>query len=180
MRRLSLLAVLALLAVSCGSESSSGGVASFFPADNEVAGWTEDTTLGQPGVEVFATKATAEGVIDGDVEPFAAVGFTSFARNYYVNAAYKIELRVWDMGTATKNTALYDDLVASDPLYSANTWEAQSIGDAGRIADLGSNWWVNARKGQYYVEVKINQTSSGDAAARADGIAFLTAVVAKI
>lgn len=168
------------LVASCGeSDGGSASIQSFFPADNEVSSWVEDQSTGQPGVEIYRTKAAAEAVIDGDVEPFAAHDFVAFARQHYVKDSYHLELRIWQMQDAAACTTLYDDLAASESLYQY-PWESVTAGAGGRIASTGVFWWVNAHAGAYYVEAKVNQVSPPDQTARDEVVAFAQAVVAKI
>lgn len=179
-KQLGLILSLAILTAACGG-GSDAGIETFFPADDEVAGWTENPAVGQAGVEVATSVAEAEALVNGDAESFSAAGFTAFARQHYVKAGgYQLELRIWEMNDAATAESIYADLAMNDSLYSIYTWETVAVGQAGRVADTGANWWVNARKGAYHIEAKINQMGTADPAARADVVAFVTAVAGAI
>ena len=67
--------------------------------------------------------------------------------------------------------------MANASQYKAVTWTDLAVGDAGRIADTGTTWWLNSRKGAYIIEAKISPL---DATSRADIEALGIAVAAKI
>jgi hypothetical protein len=173
--RSAVLAVLALAA--CGGSSSSSGpdIRSFFPADNEVSGWTKDSA--KP-LQVGVGAGGATGLVDGAADPFIAQGLAQLAMASYVKGIDALDLRVWQMNDAATATSVYAALL-SNSLYAANTWVAcpTSIGEACRIADTGNTWWVNTRKGAYHVEARI---SPKDSATDDDAVAFLQAMLGKI
>jgi len=178
MRRLVLSGVLGLVAACGSSGSSSGTIDGFFPADNEVSGWT---LSGAGGVEV-CDGATAENctlnLVDGDAQPFIDVGMKAFGRATYAKGATGLQLRIYEMTDATTCSALYDDIVVEDALYATYTWETIPLGEGGRIADRTDRWWINTISGPYFVEALVDEATAADPAARADGLAFVTAVVA--
>jgi hypothetical protein len=161
------------LCVSCGGSSdddSSGGAGGaggtkastsvqfedLFPADNQVSGWVEDTESGASGVEIAKTDQQAVDLIDGSADPFIEHGFAQFGREYYKKSDSKLELQVWQMDSAKVAGELYTDLTTKNAVYLSIQWNDVAIGEQGRIANTGASWWVNARKGAYYVEAKIN------------------------
>jgi hypothetical protein len=175
MRTILLLAAVTL--AGCGS-TASATIDSFFPGQNEVSTYVEDTTVGQPGVEVAHGATAIEALVDGDATSFNAKGVVAFAWQHYVKANLKVDARVWQMQDVANATDTYSYLVANDNLYKSNSWTDVSVGDAGRIANTGSSWWVNSRKGKYLVEVRL--TGSTDTAAHDDAVVFAKAMVAKI
>lgn len=179
-----LLLTVVAFAPACGGsgddDDDTPSIESFFPADNEVSGWVEDTAAGAAGVEVADTDDEAWALINGDNEPFHAHGFAVFARQHYVNGSYNLEARIWDMATAATAQTLFSALLTEAATYSAQTWEDLSMGDESRIADTGAYWWINVRKGAYHVEVKINQTAASDTTSRGHAEAFASAIVARI
>lgn len=166
----------ALTLVACGTPAPSG-IETFFPTANEVGGYAEDTSVGKAGVETAKTAAAMEALIDGDAAPFTEKGAVAFAWERYVSGTYKLDARVWQMKDASNTTDTYNHLVANVSLYKANTWTDLAVGEAGRIADTGSAWWLNARKGKYLIEVKI---VGKDATSRADIETFGKAMAAKL
>ena len=157
-------------------DDDSVAIASLFPANNEVGTWVEDTSLGSAGVQVSNSAAQAQADVDGDADSFEDT-MVAFAREFYTSGTHTMELRVWQMQDAAACTAVYDDLVVNDPLYTPNTWSAVSLGEAGRVADTGSQWWHNVRKAAYHVEAK---TQSNDADGKSGAEAMIGAVLAKI
>lgn len=173
-----LLSALALVTLACGPATPQPqAIDSLFVANNEIGTWVEDTSVGTAGVETARTRDAVYALINGDAEPFIAKGFIAFARERYRKDSYTADLRVWQMKDATVAKDTYDSLVVDAAAYKSNNWTAVTIGDAGRIADTGSTWWVNARKGAYVIEVKAQPK---DSTTEADAQAFATAVAGKI
>jgi hypothetical protein len=54
------------------------------------------------------------------------------------------------------------------------------VWDQGRIANTGTDWWVNVRQGAYYFSFDITPSYQDDKVGRADVVSFAQAVVAKI
>jgi hypothetical protein len=52
--------------------------------------------------------------------------------------------------------------------------------DEGRIANTGTDWWVNATKGVFFLSIKITNSYADDAAGRATVISFVEDVIRKI
>jgi len=177
-----LILALALAAPACGGggDDDAPTIDSFFPADNEISGWVEDTAVGGAGVDVANNEAEAVALINGDAEPFQAHGFVQFAWQHYVNDSYNLEVRIWGMGTATVAQTLYTDLLTDAATYSAQSWENLTLGADSRIADTGASWWINVLAGAYHVEVKINQTAANDTTSRGHAEAFATEIVSRI
>lgn len=158
------------LAVGCGP-AAPPAIDGFFPADSAVGSWVKDPA--SPTVQVAKTNTAIEALINGDAAPFIAKGTVAFAWGKYQSGAYRIDARVWQMKSTANATETFAYLLTDAPLYKANTWTDVTIGEAGRIADTGSTWWVNARKGSYILEVKA---SAKDATTRADAEAFAKAM----
>ena len=174
--RSAVLAVFALAACGGGSSSSGPDIKSFFPADNEVSGWTKDSA--KP-LQVGVGASGATGLVDGAANPFIGQGLAQLALGSYVDGVERLDLRVWQMNSAAAATSVYTALL-SDSLYSANSWGscATSIGEACRIAQTtGGNWWINVRKNAYHVEATV---SPSPAATSAQAETFAQAVMAKI
>lgn len=179
-------AVLAALALAaCGGGSSSPApdisspapdIKSFFPASNEVAGWTQDAA--KP-LQVGVGASGATGLVDGAANPFVTEGLAQLALESYVDGIERLDLRVWQMKDAAAATSVYTALL-SNSLYAANSWGSctTTIGEACRIAQTsGGNWWINVRKTVYYVEATVSPQT---AATNAQAEAFARAVAAKI
>jgi hypothetical protein len=52
--------------------------------------------------------------------------------------------------------------------------------DEGRIANTGTDWWVNATKGVFFLSIKIKNSYADDTAGRASVITFVEDVIKKI
>ncbi len=183
MKRLfGLVAVVAL--VSCGGDGgSSSSLDSFFPADNEVAGWTANPAGSAP--QVALTPDDAEALVDGDIAPFEAAPspFTAFAMQNYINAdGYTNDFRIWEVADAAGCASMYDYLVVNASTFSSKTWVDEAIGAMGRSANSAAFTWFNACAGKYFLESKVYPPGGGapDATSHDDGLAFILAVAAKI
>lgn len=168
---------IALVVFGCGPTTPPVTMATFFPADNEVGAWVADTTVATPGLRVGKTTAAIELLVDGDAAPFTAKGVLSLGWEKYASGAYKLDARVWQMKDLANATDTYDGLPTSGTVYSANTWADLAVGQAGRIADTGTRWWLNARKSAFIVELKVE---AKDATTRTEIETFAKAIAAKI
>jgi hypothetical protein len=169
------------LALLCACPPADSGedppaIETLFPKNSEVGTWIEDTSKGTAGVQVSNSAAEAQADVDGDADSFEN-DMVAFAREFYTNTTHTMELRVWQLKDASACTRIYDDLVVNDPLYTSNTWTAATLGDAGRVADTGTQWWHNARKKAYHIEAK---TQANDADGKSAAEAMITAVTDKI
>lgn len=173
---LSVLPLSLLLGCPPPTDDEPVAIESLFPANNEVGTWVEDTSKGQAGVQVSNSAAEAQADVDGDADSFEDT-MVAFAREFYQNGTHTMELRVWQMQDAAACSAVYDELVTSDPLYTSNTWTAASLGEAGRVADTGTQWWHNVRKAAYHIEAK---TEANDADGKSGAEAMIGAVLDKI
>ena len=180
MNRLMISLAVCMLGGACGS--SSVAINTLMPAPADVAGWSEDAAQGTAGVAVARTPAEAEAFVDGDAAPFTAHSFIAFAWQQYTKDTYRLDLRIWQFADTAAATAIYDDLLTDSSLYSSAAWTPEAAGDAGRIADTGTSWWINTRKKGYYVEAKMttNPPAAPNATGRTDAEAFVNAVLAKI
>lgn len=175
--RAPLFALCGTVFLACDPGTPAVTLDSFFPKANEVGGYAENTALGKPGVQIAKTTTAIQGLVNGDAGPFLEKGTIAFAWERYVSGTYELDARVWQMKNAANCTETYDFLVTDAALYAANTWVALSVGVAGRIADTGTSWWVNARKGAYIIEVRVTPK---DDTSRADVEAFAKAMAGKI
>ncbi len=180
MKRLMISLAVCMLGSACGG--SSVAIDSLMPAPTAVAGWSEDPAQGNVVVAVARTPADAEALVDGDAAPFTQHNFTAFAWQQYMKDTYRLDLRIWQFVDTVAAKAIYDDLLKETLYSSAGTWNAEAVGDAGRIVDTGTSWWINTRKKGYYVEANMttNPPVAPDANGRTDAEAFVNAVLAKI
>jgi hypothetical protein len=162
---------------------------SFFPADNAVAGWVEDTSLGHAGVEVYASSdssAINSTPIDGDLDPFQQQGFKALGLQYYklvgdAGVIYKLQLRLWQMNNATGASTIYDNiLTARDPYKVMTNWTDVSIGDKGRAGNSGTQWIVDSRKLSYFAEARLTTSDDTDTAGRDQAEAVLKSLVDRL
>ncbi|MBI5480730.1 MAG: hypothetical protein HY906_17865 [Deltaproteobacteria bacterium] len=167
---------------ACGGGSSSTSLDSFFPADNEVTGWTADPAGSAP--QVAPDRDAAEALVDGDIAPFEAAPspFVAFAMLKYVNGDYTNDFRIWEVADAAGCSSMYDYLVVNAPTFSSKTWSDESIGAQGRSATSAAFWWFNACVDKYFLESKVALAAGGqpDQAAHDLGLTFVQAVAAKI
>ena len=179
----SLALTLATLGVGCGGDDDQPiDIESLFPADSAIGSFVEDGAAGAAGIEVANSAATIEALINGDAVPFNAAGFLVFARQHYTDGgSYSLEVRVYEMPDDATAASLYADLAINRDLYSTQVWSDLTIGAASRIANTnGTTWWLNAHKGAYYFEVRINQATTDDSVARGHGESFAGAIAAAI
>jgi len=172
--------VAALLLAACGGSSKKDApapaIATLVPADGAVAGWTRSGLL-RILPAATAGLGAGSGGVNGDADPFVPRGLVQLAIQRYAKSSQQLELRIWQMRDAAAEADVWSYLTTSEPRYSGANWSVQAIGEAGRISDTGTYWWLVARKGAYTVEATIQPD---DAAARTEVIAFLGAVVAGI
>jgi hypothetical protein len=163
-----------LVAVGCSSDSGPSGATfeELFPANGTVTGFTVSATL-----QTAHTTLEVQNLIDGAADPFVAAGFTAFGRQGYRNGGYTVTLDVWQMKDAATAATVYTSLLTNS-LYASATWSDVAIGDGARIADTGTTWWVNVKKGSYHVQVRTTEAGAADPTARTNAINLATAVVA--
>jgi hypothetical protein len=78
------------------------------------------------GVATATNEIDATTLIDGGASPFFVAGSysaTGLAWERWVNVAYLMDLKVWQMASAADATKLYGDLL-NNSLYSNITWTA--------------------------------------------------------
>jgi hypothetical protein len=188
--------------LSCGKTStpSTPEVESLFPLDNQISGWVEfvqgkmeikiagiQIAYNTPDPKATPAQLSLVAVVDGDGAPFKDK-FEKMAYQFYKNAGlnFTLDLRVYQTSSASACKTLFDSLLScsSCSLYTANTWQAASVGDASRSCLTGTAIWVNACKGAYYIEAKVEDASlegiPDTEANRAIPISFIAAVVKNI
>lgn len=186
-----------------GGASGTSAIEATIPRDNTVAGWKVDQTGSNVAAGKVAGIATSLDqasnstpgslALDGSADPFYANSTPTYlALQNYVNNAlntagdppgYSLKLLVLQMPDAAQATALYTSLVdGTHSLYTSNTWTdlSPAIGDASRITNSGTDWWVNFRKGVYYVEVRLTYADSTDTVGKGETLKFANAVLAKM
>lgn len=178
-------AVVALAACGGGGGSSGVDIRTFFPADGEVSGWTQDSTLAVvPGSRAGdPSDSVLNSSVDGDADVFQEAGLAQLGVQAYRKGNDEVmSLRVWQMDSATAAQQAFDGLPGHGRYQQ--TWTACSgnIGDACRIANadnLQGNdyWWVTTRKKTYIVEAIVTPNSE---TADDDAMVFLQAALAKI
>lgn len=168
--RVPAVAVCLAFAAGCGP-ATPAAIDSFFPKDNAIGTYALEGA--SPSVQVAKSATAMEGLINGDAAPFISKGAAALAWGKYASGTYRLDARVWQMKSSSNATDTYDSLVTDVALYQANTWSALSVGEAGRVADTGSSWWLNARKGSYLIEVKVTPK---DATSRTDAESFAAAI----
>ncbi len=199
----------------CGGGSSGGGGASsalqLVPASNAVAGWTFDASNSKTanGAATATTEQATSDLIDGASADFFAAPYAPvlFAWETYVNSTIStvdtttgvpdqqfpngatLDLKILQLPSTAQAAGLYGALTSAS-LYDGKQWTDPSspqVGTASRVADTGTNWWINFYKGDFYVEISMGPSyspppdySPGNTTTRAAAFAFASAVVGKI
>lgn len=141
-------------------------VETYVPADNDVAGWVEDTSVGQPGVEAAYTDKEIEDIINGHHQAYAAEGTTGFAKQEYKKGNGSISLQIWEMNTATGATNMFDKNKSDGETNSGWTFETVAgVADAAIIITAyDAGWVIYGRKGPYIYEVVAVTSQAGEEA----------------
>jgi hypothetical protein len=187
-----------------GGASGTSVIEATIPKDDaNGTGWKVDQTSSNVAAGKVAGIATSLDqasnstpgslALDGSADPFYANSTPTYlALQNYVNTklnlagdppGYSLKLLVLQMAGASEATALYASLVdGTHSLYTSNTWTDPSpaIGDASRITNSGTDWWVNFRKGVFYVEVRLTYAESTDVAGKTAAVAFAKSVADKM
>jgi surface antigen len=169
----------ALLGVNgCGSSSTettpsgTGGagaktIEQVIPKANDIAGWNLDSTNSKTAGQLAAfgrNKDDAEALIDGSAAAFFKAPYSSVLawQNYVNGDGYTVDLHLWQLTTAELAGALFAELLVDYPLYANNVWtDLAGLGDAARITNTGTTWWINLRKGAYIVEISLDKPPLG-------------------
>jgi hypothetical protein len=165
--------LIAVASSSCSKESTTVSIDTLVPSENAVSGWTFDPAhpaqpVAKTNPEFLDSPPTGIYGTDGGGVPFVDHNFVSFVERWYINSNfgnYDVKLWLFQMPDSATAKQLYDDL-RSDPRYERNThqttnnWESVSVGEAGRVADTSTAYWLNARKGLYYFEVWLTNKSA--------------------
>jgi hypothetical protein len=164
---------------SCVPDDQVLPVGDYLPAENEVAGWIEDTSRGEPGPESTTDYTIAAQWINGAMERFDANDtWAGLAMEYYINGSMRIKLYIVEMTDAAACTTAY----ASMEDYSGiNNWVDNTFGGsatAGRTGTVFNNWYADAHKGNYFIEIDADPTSEAGLAEAAE--AFTAAVLNKL
>lgn len=142
-------------------------VEAYVPADNDVAGWVEDTSVGKPGVEAAYTDKEIEDIINGHHQAYATEGTTGFAKQEYKKGNGSISLQIWEMNTATGATNMFDKNKSDGETNSGWTFETVAgVADAAIIITAyDAGWVIYGRKGPYIYEVVAVTSQAGEEAA---------------
>ncbi len=171
-------ATLAAGALSCGSNATTDGdPLELVPLDNDVSGWTVDSSITKSGsarAKTASNEKQAVDMIDGGAAPFYRAPYAPklFMWQNYANETLpeapppttgSLMLYILQMPSAEQAKGLYTDLVNTPGTDytrlegTPNDWQPPSpaLGTEGRIQDTGAQWWINFHKGVYYVEVML-------------------------
>lgn len=99
------------------------------------------------------------------------------------SAGYQLGLYVMQMPSVAQATSLYTSLLDGTHSLYNGTWTdptSPAIGDASRILNTGTDWWINFRKGVYYAQVRLTYAESTDTVGQQQAMNFATAVAAKM
>lgn len=162
-------------------------VEAYIPADNDVPGWTEDTTKGKPGVEAAYDKKGIEDLINGKHDPYHAEGTDGFAMEHYKKdfgggCTGTIKFMMWDMTKAASAKKMFEKAKKDGETMAGLTFEEiKSVKDRGIIA-FDAVFEAHAYKNDYVMILTAMPT--GDAACKssvkADVIKFLEKVTTSL
>ncbi len=208
---LTLCATLSVGLLACGSNAPAGGESSkkavdLMPGDSDVSGWKVDLSANKnkDGAPMTATsKEQAIGLIDGGAEPFYIDPYKAkvFAWQNYVNTTLPsvpqpdkatILMYVVEMPSADQAKGLYTAVLDINEYArkkgSEDDWvpTTPALGEASRIQDTGSMWWINFRQGVFYVELQLTPSTGPEPnytphnpETKAEAMKFAQAVVAR-
>ena len=187
-----------------GGQVGTGGAtvaAVVAPSSTTIPGWVVDQSVSKTSGMVAATATTAQGATDligSAAANFFAAPYSpvTFAWQNYVNASLvspqnstsgsTLKLYILQMPSADQACGLYTSLLSAS-LYRL-TWAdptSPTVATKSRIADSGTDWWINFCKGNYYVEVRMTPSyaadlTPGDPAQKQAAMDFAVAVAAKM
>lgn len=158
-------------------------VEEYLPKDNDITGWTEDTSVGQPGVESGYTKLAIEALINGKHDPYHAQNCDAFAMEQYKKTfdstcSAALEIMIWECTTSTGSKFMYD----KDKTDSGLTWAIiTGVKDEGVMADDSPLWRSLAYKGPYIMKIDSTPTApSCRPALKTDVESFVKNVTGKL
>lgn len=163
---------------SCVPDEQELPVGDYLPTENEVTGWIEDTARGEAGPESTTDYAIAAQWINGAMERFDADDtWAGLAIEFYINGAMRIKLYIVEMDDAAAAATAYSGMED----YQGIDWTVTNFGGgeaAGRSGVVFHNWYANAHKGKYFIEIDADPTTEDGLAEAAE--AFTTAVLNKL
>jgi hypothetical protein len=137
-------------------------VADYIPKDNDIAGWTEDSATGKPGVEAGYTKKDIEDLINGKHDPYAAKGCNAFAMQHYKKTISstcngKLEIFLWECPTAADAKSLFDKNKKDGETSAGLTFETvPNAKDMAILADNIPGWEGYGHKGPYIWKIFLH------------------------
>jgi len=147
-------------------------VEELFPGDSEVGSWVRDADP----IDVATSNQEALDLINGEATAFIDRDFVAFAMGGYEDGQSTLELRIWEFADAATAKDLYDNIPDEFGEYQV-PWEDAAVGEAGRIVNPGTRWWLNTHEGIYFIEVIVRPTDAGLRQATLD---FALVVVASL
>lgn len=179
--------VLAGFFVGCGSSSSSSqkSIIDWFPKDNEITGWVEDTSVvdNQPKPKIANTKAEAEALVDGHITIFeqdsqgaARLCWKAMGIEFYKNGDRTLSLEIYQLKDSSCSQAIYED---SRIKGLAPNWEVLSVEDQSRILKASKYYQLHLIKKSVFVEIEESD-SQLDATSKNLTTTFATQLAAKL
>lgn len=161
--------LLAAYLSGCGKEATDT-IETLLPAENAVPGFVYNPDFQkQPVIKSNAEltdgypDATKKvGGINGAADPFVEHNFSSFLQGFYSNGTFKVKIWLFQMPDVATSVSLFNDIIVTDSVHKSYDWGAASVGDAGRVAFTGTTAVLNARKGLFYFEVRLEAKNSAD------------------
>lgn len=161
--------LLAAYLSGCGKEATDT-IETLLPAENAVPGFVYNPDFQkQPVIKSNAEltdgypDATKKvGGINGAADPFVEHNFSSFLQGFYSNGTFKVKIWLFQMPDVATSERLFKDIIVTSKTHAASTWEAASVGDAGRVTFGGTTAILSARKSLFYFEAILEPESGSD------------------
>jgi hypothetical protein len=141
----------------------------FLPADNEIAGWVEDTA--DIYVEIPDT-ATLYSLYNGGAGLYISYGFVEAVKKGYTNNGEEVHIVIYEMVSADSALSLYNGLAVGLPTAVA----IDTIGDSARLAATLFRTDIEVLIGQYLYRINVRKSD----AQHQVGVEFARVIESKI
>ena len=122
----------------------------FLPADNELAGWVEDTA--DIYVEIPDT-ATLYSLYNGGAGLYVSYGYIQAAKKGYTNNGEEVHIVLYELVSADSGLSLYEGLSVGVPGAVA----IDSIGDSARLAETLFRSDIEVLIGKYLYRINVRK-----------------------
>lgn len=146
-----------------GDSSTAQKVETYVPADNEISGWTEDSSKG--GMKAGYTDTDIQALIDGKHDPYQQEGCDGFVEQFYIkdygsSCEGKLTLYLWDMTTAAGAKNMFDKNKLEGETNAGLTFEdIPNVTDKGILA-FDAIFIAYAYKNDYILQINAEATGA--------------------